>query len=605
MASNPDDKKVEDTNAKKVKRVRKVMSIANKMRVLEMLDQGKTNTAVGRAFGVNESTIRTIKKNEKAIRASASRGTPESLRKSYVTRNAKIEKMERDLHRWLMKQKMRNRPLSVYIIRQRASRKCKFTFRSGRKVIKFIASNGWLDRFKKRYGLYENKWLAEEADTEAAAIYPQHLKKLIETNNYLPQQVFTADEAALFWKRMPACTCLAKDERKTRGFKPSKDKLKVLLCANASGDFLLKPMLLHRFRNPCPLKKECKKHSSVFMKGNHRIWITEKLFLGWFQTCFVPEVKKYLKQQNLEFKVLLILDTAPTDKSELLKANQHVQVVSIPPKTTPLLQPMHLGVLKMLKMAYTQRLFDYLVDALTQRPELTVKEAWQNFSICTALTMVEDIVREMKQTTLNGAWQELWKEVVIDSEGSFPVLEQIDHIVASAKRVNGEGFGDIEASDIAQLLDSHPQKIIEKYFQDVLVAKGSKVTLVLRPERRLENPFYNSNHHDDSEDQDQDSDEGDPSMDYLLAFRQGFNCYPPPCRALITNLQTKATQSFLSASFNREREEAGPSSRHALQAYSANNNQRPNIQIVELWESDTDTSDEIEFYKLDEESEDD
>ena len=36
-----------------------------------------------------------------------------------------------------------------------------------------IYRNGWLDRFKNRYGLYEKKWLAEEADHEAAAEYPE------------------------------------------------------------------------------------------------------------------------------------------------------------------------------------------------------------------------------------------------------------------------------------------------------------------------------------------------------------------------------------------------------------------------------------------------
>lgn len=137
----------------------------------------------------------------------------------------------------------------------------------------FIASNRWLDRFKKCCGLYEKEWLAEEADCEAAAEYPEYLKKLMEGNGHLPEEVFKADETVLFWKHMPTCTSIAKDEKKTRGFKPGKDKLKILLCSNVSGDFLIKSMLLHRFQNSCPLKRECQKHFSVYMKGNHKIWI--------------------------------------------------------------------------------------------------------------------------------------------------------------------------------------------------------------------------------------------------------------------------------------------------------------------------------------------
>lgn len=44
--------------------------------------------------------------------------------------------------------------------------------------------------------------------------------------------------------------------------------------------------------------------------------------------------------------------------------------------------------------------------------------------------------------------------------------EEIEHVVASAKCLGGEGFEDSELSDLAELLDSHPQKIVEKSFND-------------------------------------------------------------------------------------------------------------------------------------------
>lgn len=117
-----------------------------------------------------------------------------------------------------------------------------------------------------------------------------------------------------------------------------------VLCSTASGDFLTKPVLLHKFQNSCPLKRKCQKHFSVYMHGNHKIWITEKLFFDWFLKCFVPEVKQYLNQKHLELKLLLILNTAPTDKSVIVNADLCVKVISIHPSTTPFLQPMHLGV---------------------------------------------------------------------------------------------------------------------------------------------------------------------------------------------------------------------------------------------------------------------
>lgn len=80
------------------------------------------------------------------------------------------------------------------------------------------------------------------------------------------------------------------------------------------------------------------------MWGNRKKWITEKFFLDWFLKCFVPEVKQYLKQKHLEFKLSLILNMAPTDKNVIVNADLCVKVISTYPSTTPFLQPMHLGV---------------------------------------------------------------------------------------------------------------------------------------------------------------------------------------------------------------------------------------------------------------------
>lgn len=43
------------------------MPVEDKMTILEKLEEGVSNTDVGRFFGMNESTLRTIEKNEKAI----------------------------------------------------------------------------------------------------------------------------------------------------------------------------------------------------------------------------------------------------------------------------------------------------------------------------------------------------------------------------------------------------------------------------------------------------------------------------------------------------------------------------------------------------------
>ena len=53
-----------------VKRSKKVMTLSEKVKLLDKIKDGLSCSSVGRMFGVNESTLRYIKKNEKAIRDS-------------------------------------------------------------------------------------------------------------------------------------------------------------------------------------------------------------------------------------------------------------------------------------------------------------------------------------------------------------------------------------------------------------------------------------------------------------------------------------------------------------------------------------------------------
>ena len=61
---------------KKKSRNKSVMDIAQKMKILELLESGEIIAAVARRFVVNESTIRSIKKNKDKIKASAGKLGP-------------------------------------------------------------------------------------------------------------------------------------------------------------------------------------------------------------------------------------------------------------------------------------------------------------------------------------------------------------------------------------------------------------------------------------------------------------------------------------------------------------------------------------------------
>ena len=180
----------------------------------------------------------------------------------------------------------------------------------------FHASDGWLDRWKKRYNVSFKKISGEgNACTDemtapwAETTLPTMLSK------YELNQIYNADEFGLFYRAQPEKSLHLKDERCVGG-KHSKLRLTGLVAANAAGTVLPRFVIGYRSQN--------------------KSWMDSILFEEW-----VREIDRRFTAEGK--KIALVVDNCPAHPS--IDNLVSVDLIFLPPNTTSKLQPMDQGVM--------------------------------------------------------------------------------------------------------------------------------------------------------------------------------------------------------------------------------------------------------------------
>jgi hypothetical protein len=220
-------------------------------------------------------------------------------------------------------------------------------------------SNGWLDRFKKRYNIKEYKRHGEGASAEVNTLSAiQQMDDLrFECSNYHSRDIFNLDETALFWKLQPDRS-LATEQ--TSGGKKSKDRITIALCTNGDGSEKLYPWIIGRSKNPRCFKHVNRNNLRIIYRNNKSKWMTGKIFkewLHWFDNFMAGR------------KVLLLLDNFSghelgVEKVGGLDSLQHVKIRWLPPNTTSHWQPLDQGIIASFKLHYRRQWVEYIVRML-------------------------------------------------------------------------------------------------------------------------------------------------------------------------------------------------------------------------------------------------
>ena len=134
-----------------------------------------------------------------------------------------------------------------------------------------------MDKWKKRHNISFQSVSGEAgaADDEAMEKWLTDVWKILR-EGYEMDNIYNCDESGLFYKLLPDKTLNRKGKTCTGG-KLSKERLTVLLCANASGTDKLKPLVIGKYENPRCFSAIKKNALPVFYYSNSRAWMTQNV----------------------------------------------------------------------------------------------------------------------------------------------------------------------------------------------------------------------------------------------------------------------------------------------------------------------------------------
>ncbi|XP_059823047.1 tigger transposable element-derived protein 1-like [Hypanus sabinus] len=306
------------------KRKRTALTLEKKLEIINRAASGAGNTALRHYFSLGESTIRNVKENAEKIKSAVIDSSQVSSKIVTKVRNPIMTKMEKMLslyieHETKKKTTLSSDNLHVKVLEIYGRLCSEASEEVSSDIVSFNASRGWFSKFVNHHRLHNLAVRGEQtsADHEAAERYPVQLQAMIAELGITPKQVFNADETGLFWKCMQKPTYISKDEKTVSGFKAAKDRLTLLMCSSAKGDCKMKPLLVYHSLYPRALRGLSKNMLPVHWAANKKAWVTGRIFEDWFANHFAVEAERYCQEQNLAFKVLLLLDNVPAHPKHL------------------------------------------------------------------------------------------------------------------------------------------------------------------------------------------------------------------------------------------------------------------------------------------------
>ncbi|XP_048189609.1 tigger transposable element-derived protein 4 [Perognathus longimembris pacificus] len=377
MAEAPVDPSTLPVTVKK----KKSLSIEEKIDIINAVESGKKKAEIAAEYGIKKNSLSSIMKNKDKVLEAF-----ESLRfdpKRKRLRTAFYTDLEEALMRWYRIAQCLNVPVNGPMLRLKAN---DFAQKLGHNDFK--CSNGWLDRFKSRYGLVFRAQPVEATglSVDPSSVWYQNILPYY-LNDYHPKNVFNIKETGLLYRMLPTNTFAFKGETCSIG-KLYKDRITLAVGTNMDGSEKLPLLVIGKNRSPHCFKDL--KSLPVYYEANRMAWMTPDIFEQWMQKLD----EKFQAQQR---RVVIFVDSFPAHPE--VKNLKSIELAFFPSCLSSKFVAMKQGVIKSLKIKYRHCLIKKFLSSVEGSKEFTFSllDAVDTLHLCWRAVTPETIVKSYEE----------------------------------------------------------------------------------------------------------------------------------------------------------------------------------------------------------------
>lgn len=355
--------------SRKAKRRR--LNLSEKLRALDMVENGAALQDVADEFGSSKRAILRMRQEAEVIRGLSQAGASGAMKSRKQGNSQKYSALEAKIVAVLDVSRRNKIPISSELVRD-CSRKVQeellnnsqLSQEETKDLREFTPTDFWVRSFAKRHSIRvaSSRLLHIPVSLSESPPTPECVSLKNELRRYDPDCIFTVREATMFHKVLPRESYLSSSSEQNHSggsmklFPPDmglNDRLTVIFCASATGMMKMPIAIIGKCKQPPCFRI---RPSPLPYLTQPYVWFNTATFKQWFNEVFIPSIRKH------SWKNVALLVENDIDENIVHDPRGQIKILHLPPDSRTTHHPMEQGIMTLVKQRYRYAMLERVLE---------------------------------------------------------------------------------------------------------------------------------------------------------------------------------------------------------------------------------------------------